>query len=119
MLHLGMGLKSFFSKISSRFKQVFGVIADIGRLPFLPTVIAHIPVVGPWLHLAITRVVQAEDLFKNESKSGEQKRAWAVERLLVDFKLEEVDSKRILAAIELALLLVKNEAFVTEDNGPG
>ena len=110
-----MGLKSFFSKIGSGFKKVFGIIADIGRLPLLPAVVAHIPVAGPWLHLAITRVTQAEAVFKSQSKSGKQKQEWALERLLEDFKYAGVDNKRIISAIELALLLVKNEAFVTED----
>ena len=39
---------------------------------------------------------------------------WAVHQLGKDFRANGIDNKRINGAIELALLLLKDEAFLTD-----
>lgn len=113
-----MGLRllgTFFKKIGKGFGGALlkagKVIANVADVPGVTTGVMMIPVAGPWLALALRRVDQAEEAFRYVEKSGAQKMALALEGLAEDFADAGIDEKRMRAAIELALLLLKKEAL--------
>jgi hypothetical protein len=104
-----MGLKRVFSKIGGgilgalKNRKTRRVAAEMARV--------FVPAWGPALARAIDVVETAEAIF-TEPKSGEDKKAWALEQLQAQLAEMGFEEKRILGLIELALLLTKGEATV-------
>jgi hypothetical protein len=99
-----MGIRSFFGKIWDGLKSPF-------VLNTLKHVIAKIPVVGLALSIALDFVIKAEETFV-EPGSGDERLAWVLERLPKALEDAGLEVKNLRAIIEIALLLMKNEASV-------
>lgn len=117
-----MGLRGVFKKIGGGVLRVGKFFADFADIPFAKELVVLIPVVGPALAIAIKYVDEAERVWSDVSKSGEDKRAYAL--VLIERALDEADlnSKKASALLELAVLLQNNEALIktlaeSEDDG--
>lgn len=76
-------------------------------------VVPHIPIAGPVLALALGRVAEAEEMFREDPKSGRtKKRPWVEAKLRKDLRSQGIWEKRLGALIEIALLILKAEAKV-------
>lgn len=112
-----MGFKRVFGKIGGALKDGIvgagGLLADANDIPFANTLAGFVPIAGPILQLAMKRAQEAEFVFTGRRR-GTEKMAWAVENLSGDLEKLGIREKRIRAAIEIALLLVKNEAAIVD-----
>ena len=111
------GFGRFFKKLGKNIGKgglkVGKVVADVADIPMVKELVAMIPVAGPGIAFAMSRVDAAEKMFTGP-KSGKQKREWAMTQLAKDLRGAGVEEKRILGMIELALLLNKNEAVLMD-----
>ncbi len=108
-------MKRFFAKIGAGFIQTIKAIDHIGDfLKILPggeKIVAIIPIIGPALLIALDAVDRAERVL-SAPKSGTAKMAMALEEVQAKLKNLNIEEKRVRGLIELALLILKNEAIL-------
>jgi hypothetical protein len=95
----------------------------VGRVLVRPEVLGgaqmaalFIPVYGPAIMLAVEWVRKAETEFG--AAQGPQKLAWILEHLPAALEAAGVKEKRIRALVEVALLVVKEEAEIRVEAEP-
>ena len=107
-----MGLGSVFKKIAGGVLKVGNFLADFADIPFAKELVVFIPVVGPALSIAIKYVDEAERIWSDVEKSGEEKRSYALVLIRAALSEANLDSKKSSALLELAVLLQSNEALI-------
>ena len=108
-------MKRFFGTIGPKLLAGIKGIDRVGdALDVLPggkNLVVFIPVVGPALAIALDAVDTAERAITS-SKSGPAKLAMALTETQVKLAELGIEEKRLHGIIELALLILKNEALL-------
>lgn len=117
-----MGLKSIFGKVArgvgmgaKKGWDGFTAFDDVmDRIPFANELIVAIPIVGPALAFAMSKVDIAQEMFPGQGEGG-KRREWAVAQLRKDLLANGLDANYVDEIVAVAFLATKGHAAVTED----
>lgn len=100
-----------FRKIGGAFKAIGRFIVRREVLRTLKSVSVFIPVIGAPLATALDYVEAAERKFSKPG-SGTDKMAWVIENAVGALRKAGYEEKRVNGLIEIALLILKDEAEI-------
>ena len=109
-----MGVVGAIKAMGRAFKKLGKILISHKVIKAAKTVAVFIPSYGVPIGLALEFVEEAEDKFSKPG-SGTEKFAFVLKKLKAGLKKAGIEEKRISAIIEMALLVLKDEAFVIVD----